>query len=924
MRNLLFTLLLSVTVLGARADAIDSLEAELRDHPQVQEKIYIHTDNTCYFAGDTIWYRAFVVRSDDFRPSDISKLLYVELVNGEGIVVQRQQLIISDKGHTHGDFALNDSLYSGYYELRAYTRWNLNFGVSHRRYVKNDRDKFYNYQLAADYFRQWDGLYSRVIPIYAKPREQGAYDEKYILNRPKEDLMKEPSPRLTVKFYPEGGSLVEGADCRVAFEATDQLGRNVDVSGSLDNGTKLKTGHAGRGVFSVTAGKATKATFEWEGQSYTFALPKPQKEGVTMRLDNGRLTLSGNDAAAYAVLCRGKMITFARTNGNGGGSYDIDYSQLPTGINEVVVFDSKARPAASRLFFVNHHDQAVTLTASTDKTEYQPYDAINISAKADLTAPVSVSIAVRDGDTDDDSYDDGDMLSEMLLSSELKGFIAYPGWYFKSNDAEHAEALDELMMVQGWRRYKRLPWLRYQPETTTTVEGHVYKLPDFVEFIELDKVNTTTGAYDLINSNDDNPTEETGVDPWNEDGGVSTDQAINQINNGLISADPTNELYDNAESESELLSNGGMPGRDIEKSVNLRNVAAGVLVEAEIEKDGQSAGAIMTTDSAGHYVFNIPPYYGNAILFIKAYTRKDSAKYVMSAGKDKHWRDERAYPDFYVKRDMFYPIFAKPYSWYQTHQPEFVTSVGIDEADGGAPENSRLAGDHRLKTVKVIAARRTRRGISYDRPAQVDDVYTLYNNVTDYGLSFGIFEAGRFPMQAATYLYGNTGMNRKINVRARIDGTSFYRNYKPVGTEYDMNQVNTAIFDKMRLDRLDVVKVYTDYEPRIDGAMMYHANSPSVTMDFETFADDAKQYTYRDRRYILPGIALPDEFYSPDYSKMKPTGSPDYRRTLYWNPNVTLNPGEDFTATCYNNSRQTKVKVSAAGITTEGKIVLMK
>lgn len=922
MRQLLFAITLLLAATAARADAIDSLENELRDHPQVQEKIYIHTDNTCYFAGDTLWYRAFVVRSDDFRPSDISRLLYVELVNGEGIVVKRQRLIISDKGHTHGDFVLEDTLYSGYYELRAYTRWNLNFGVTHRRYAKNDRDKFYNYQLAADYFRQWDGLYSRVIPIYAKPQERGDYDSKYIFNRPKEDLMREPSPRLTVKFYPEGGSLVEGLQSRVAFEATDQLGRNVDVTGTLDDGTALKSGHQGRGTFTVTAGSARKATFQWEGQSYTFSLPKPRKDGATVRLDGGRLTLAGPDVAAYAVMCRGRMMEMKRTV---GGAYDIDYAALPTGINEIVVFDGKARPVASRLFFVNHHDRAVAMTVGTDKAEYQPYEAVTVKASAQTAEPVSVSIAVRDGSTDDDSFDDGDMLTEMLLSSELRGFIAYPGWYFKSDDAEHTQALDELMMVQGWRRYRRVAWLRYQPERTTTVEGHVYKLPDFVEFIEVDKVRTTTGVTDMGDDTDNSsPTEETTVEAWNEDGGASTAEAVNQINTGLISADPTNELYDQATTDDGSLADGGMPGRDIEQAVNQHNVAKDVLVEAEVEKAGQSAGAITRTDSAGHFVFNIPPYYGDAILFVKAYTVKDSTKYAMSAAKDKHWRDERAFPDFYVKRDMFYPVFAKPYSWYQTHQPEIETTVGIDETDGGAPENSRLAGDHQLKTVKVIAAKRARRGISYNKPAQVQDVYTLYNNVTDYGLSFGIFEAGRFPMQAATYLYGNTGMNRKVNVRARIDGTSFYRNYKPVGIEYDKNQVSTAIFDKMRLDRLDVVKVYTDYEPRVDGAMMYHANSPSVTLDFETFPDDGKQYTYRDRRYVLPGIAQPDEFYSPDYSRQKPAANADYRRTLYWNPAVTLTPGEDFTATCYNNGRRTKVRVSAAGITTDGKVVMAK
>ena len=45
-----------------------------------QEQIFIHTDNTCYFLGDTLYYKAYVRRSDGL-PSRVSKVLYVELLN---------------------------------------------------------------------------------------------------------------------------------------------------------------------------------------------------------------------------------------------------------------------------------------------------------------------------------------------------------------------------------------------------------------------------------------------------------------------------------------------------------------------------------------------------------------------------------------------------------------------------------------------------------------------------------------------------------------------------------------------------------------------------------------------------------------------------------------------------------------------------
>ena len=85
----------------------------------VQEKVYLHFDNTGYFMGEKMWFTAYVVRADGHRPGVRSRVLYVELLNPGGDVVQRRKLKIDDRGHAHGDFSL-DSLYgTGFYEVRA-------------------------------------------------------------------------------------------------------------------------------------------------------------------------------------------------------------------------------------------------------------------------------------------------------------------------------------------------------------------------------------------------------------------------------------------------------------------------------------------------------------------------------------------------------------------------------------------------------------------------------------------------------------------------------------------------------------------------------------------------------------------------------------------------------------------------------------
>lgn len=437
--------MLSLTT--AKADALDSLQTLLQTNVQVQEKVYVQTDNNCYFVGDTLWYKAFVLRADDNKPTNMSKLLYVELLSPDGVVVERQRIVVSNKGVTCGQFALQDSLYSGYYELRAYTRWMLNFNVTHRDYTLDDKHLFYNNDMAHDFFREWDGLYSRVLPIFSKPKKKGNYEGKYMYGRPKQEVEFVEKPKLKVKFYPEGGTLLEGVQNRVAFDICDNDGQALQILGSLDDGTKLQPTYMGRGTFLVTP-NGQKATFKWNDKEWTFKLPKSHAEGVALVLDKGeaKWTSRGVNVAAYAVMCRGKLCLFERTSST---SASLAMDKLPSGVNELMLLDADAKVLASRLFFVNHDDKVKNVSVKTDKMEYKPFEPINLEVKgAEPKMPFAIS--VRDARTDDTSFDDGNMMTEMLLCSDLKGFVASPAYYFESNDEAHTKALDNLLMVQGW------------------------------------------------------------------------------------------------------------------------------------------------------------------------------------------------------------------------------------------------------------------------------------------------------------------------------------------------------------------------------------------------------------------------------------------------------------------------------------------
>ena len=103
-----------------------------------------------------------------------------------------------------------------------------------------------------------------------------------------------------------------------------------------------------------------------------------------------------------------------------------------------------------------------------------------------------------------------------------------------------------------------------------------------------------------------------------------------------------------------------------------------------------------------------------------------------------------------------------------------------------------------------------------------------------------------------------------------------------------------------------------------------HALLADATVELVTIPNDGVQPTFRDRHIVFHGISIPEQFYQPDYSRSVPTDSKDYRRTLYWNPNAVTDEQGRFTATFYNNGKQTRIKMSAAGVTNDGRLLHSK
>ena len=120
--------------------------------------------------------------------------------------------------------------------------------------------------------------------------------------------------------------------------------------------------------------------------------------------------------------------------------------------------------------------------------------------------------------------------------------------------------------------------------------------------------------------------------------------------------------------------------------------------------------------------------------------------------------------------------------------------------------------------------------------------------------------------------------------------------------------------------------MFTDFEPRTEDSLLVTSlHEPDVTVELVPIPDDGQQYTYRDRHIIFHGFSYPEEYYQPDYSRRDPGTAPaDYRRTLYWNPNAVTDDEGRFTATFFNNGKQTRIRLSAAGIAPDGRLLRSK
>lgn len=413
-----------------------------------REKAYLHFDNTSYYVGDTIWFKAYVTLAEKQTFSLISRPLYVELVDQTGHIADKQ-IIKLTQGEGNGQFILPHSMLSGYYEVRAYTRWMLAFNEP-------------------QYF-------SRTFPIYQLSNSDKLERSitTYELSSSMENRPSETEEKLNVRFFPEGGQLVEGVTSQVAFKAESKNGGNIELLGTIytKEGTEItsfETLHDGMGHFEYTpSDQPAIAKVSFQGKKYEFTLPQALPNGYVLS------TVSNAGALLVRVSCNAAtpqdtLAVFISHQGrpsihqliscraDAPQEFILPTRKLPAGVLQVSLINRAGNTLCERFVFANPR---APLQISTEglKEVYAPYAPIRceLQVKNAKGEPVSgeLSVSIRDGVRSDYLEYDNNIFTDLLLTSDLKGYIHQPGYYFASPSPRKQTELDVLLMVHGWRKY---------------------------------------------------------------------------------------------------------------------------------------------------------------------------------------------------------------------------------------------------------------------------------------------------------------------------------------------------------------------------------------------------------------------------------------------------------------------------------------
>ncbi len=438
----------------------ESLRLYTEDYPI--EKVYLHTDKELVFSGEKLWYSAYIIQGHDHNKLLTSKILYIDLVDtkGNSIISQRKKV---DKGKSSGNITIPKNIPLGDYQLRAYTKWMLNM--------------------------EHNFLFTKRIKVIGVKTPIQSHD---VIAKNEVDL----------QFFPESGNAVEGIPGIIAFKAINKNGLGIDVNGTIVDSkgnltASFKTQHRGAGYFYNMPKPGEEYTaITQDGKHYK--LPKAISNGYTMSVNASRqpdvikvkiqASLSLRNKLFYIIgHIRNKKYYHVKFEFKGKDviNFEIPKNKIPNGILTLTLFDENKTPWCERLIFVKNTENLI-IKSHTNTPVFGKRDKIKLNIETTNAEgfPILTDLSVSVTHTSQIQRDKlaSNIWTYLLMESDLKGHIEYPGELFKDNKAQTLSKLDLVMLTHGWRKLKWQEILNKKPfkkpfhfENNYTLSGTVKK-----------------------------------------------------------------------------------------------------------------------------------------------------------------------------------------------------------------------------------------------------------------------------------------------------------------------------------------------------------------------------------------------------------------------------------------------------------------
>ncbi|GAB3985407.1 hypothetical protein GCM10028807_00590 [Spirosoma daeguense] len=401
--------------------------------------LFAHIDKPFYTTGDRLWMSTYLLDPVNYQRLGGETAIHVDLLTSAGKLVQHQWVRIVD-GRGEGNFRLSDTLKTGTYRLRAYT----------------DEDD-----------TQRRPAFERSIAVY------NLFQNDISL---RSDSVAE---QVDIQVLPEGGRWITGLPARLGVKIVHPNGHGLPIAGRIvdDQGVEVVGFKTNRqGMTSVSMEPKVQRTYYaevmYKNQPQRVPLPKPETEGLLLSADaisdTTRLALtiqSANRAvidSVYILIQQHGRVADQRKVilQNGVAKVSLSMMTWLPGLTQITLYDAIAKPQAERLVYVPEFVAPVRVLMAFNKPRYQPREyailSVNLSDNG-LPTLAALSASITDSDKVPNDTADATLQAHLLLTGELRGRIENPNQYVVSRSAETRQALDDLLLTQGWRRVTGTP-----------------------------------------------------------------------------------------------------------------------------------------------------------------------------------------------------------------------------------------------------------------------------------------------------------------------------------------------------------------------------------------------------------------------------------------------------------------------------------